>query len=234
MHLRRSLVALGLFSCLGVYAQDVLRPAVRQEYWVSGAVQGRLPEFLKDPLGHSWRLIRVRGELGYRSADVFFAGKQTYLDVNVRYKISDLLSVAYEHRFATRSSADGIRHRSILQAQFTKSFDRIDADYRFIYQHSYIEWGGQREVFPQSFPDRLQHQGLEVRSAAGHGVLHLGQQQRVVPLRYTLVARHRVLAEQGAQPGPKPDPRPRTGHRLAHAPLDLVLHVLAQPARSLT
>lgn len=151
MHLRRSLVVLALFACVGAYAQEVLRPAVRQEFWVAGAVQGRLPEFLKDPLGHSWRLIRVRGELGYRSADVFFAGKQTYLDVNLRYKISDLLSVAYEHRFAARSSELGIQHRSIVQAQLTKTFDRIDADYRFIYQHSYIEWGDQREVFRNRF-----------------------------------------------------------------------------------
>lgn len=144
-----SLVA--LLVCLGAHAQDVLRPTVRQEFWVAAAVQGRLPGFTKGLLGDGYKRFRLRNELGFRSADVFFAGKQTYLDVNLRYKISDLLSVAYEHRFATRSSAVGLQHRSIVQAQLTKSFDRLETDYRFIYQHSYIEWGGQREVFRNRF-----------------------------------------------------------------------------------
>jgi Protein of unknown function (DUF2490) len=133
-------------------AQDVLRPDVRSELWVAAAVQGRLPGFLKDPLGSDiYRRIRVRGELGYRSADVFFAGRQTYLDVNLRYKISDLVSVAFEHRFASRGSVPGLRQRSILQAQVGKAFERWEPDYRFIYQHSYIEWGNQREVFRNRF-----------------------------------------------------------------------------------
>ena len=151
MRLRGSLIALALLACTAAHAQDVLRPAVRQEYWIAAAVQGRLPGFLKDPLGDMYKRLRLRSELGYRSADVFFAGKQTYLDVNLRYKISDLLSVAYEHRFAFRTSDVGVQQRSIFQAQLTKTFTRIETDYRFIYQHSYIEWGEQREVFRNRF-----------------------------------------------------------------------------------
>lgn len=151
MPLRTSLIALALLACTASFAQEVLRPAVRQEYWLAAAMQGRLPAFLKDPLGDAYRKLRVRNEIGYRSADVFFAGKQTYLDVNLRYKISDLVSVAYEHRFAVRGNETGLRQRSIVQAQLTKTFTRIDVDYRFIYQHSYIEWGDQREVFRNRF-----------------------------------------------------------------------------------
>ena len=151
MLLRPLVLGCLVLCCAAVHAQDPLRPAVRQEYWASAAVQGRLPGFFKGILGDSYKRIRMRNELGYRSADVFFAGRQTYLDVNLRYKVSDLLSVAYEHRFATRANADGIRHRSIVQAQLTKDFDRWRTDYRFIYQHSYIEWGDQREVFRNRF-----------------------------------------------------------------------------------
>lgn len=148
----RSLIVmvLGTMS-FATLAQEVLRPDERQELWVAGAVQGRLPGFMKDVLRDTYKRLRVRSELGYRSADVFFAGKQTYLDVNLRYKISDLLSVAYEHRFARTAREIGSRQRSIVQVQLNKTFERIETDYRFIYQHSYIEWGGQREVFRNRF-----------------------------------------------------------------------------------
>lgn len=151
MRLRGSLIALALLACTGSYAQEVLRPAVRQEMWAAVAVQGRLPGFLKDALGDHYKRIRLRNEVGYRSADVFFAGRQTYLDVNLRYKISELVSVAFEHRFAARASDVGIQNRSIVQAQLAKTFTRVETDYRFIYQHSYIEWGDQREVFRNRF-----------------------------------------------------------------------------------
>lgn len=140
-----------LLPAFAANAQDALRPAVRTELWAAVAMQGRLPGFLKDRLGDTYRRIRVRNELGYRSADVFFAGRQTYLDVNLRYKISDLVNVAYEHRFASRTDAAGIQHRSIVQAQVGKAFERWEPDYRFIYQHSYIDWGDQREVFRNRF-----------------------------------------------------------------------------------
>ena len=117
MQLRPLVLGCLVLCCAAVHSQEPLRPAVRQEYWASAAVQGRLPGFFKGILGDSYKRIRMRNELGYRSSDVFFAGRQTYLDVNLRYKISDLLSVAYEHRFATRSSAVGLQHRSIVQAQ---------------------------------------------------------------------------------------------------------------------
>lgn len=151
MSLRGPCVAMALLACLGMRAQEVLRPEVRQELWVAAVVQGRLPGFTKDLLGGSYRRIRVRNELGYRSSDVFFAGRQTYLDVNLRYKVSELVSVAYEHRFASRTNAAGIRHRSIVQAQVGRAFKRWEPDYRFIYQHSYIERGRQREVFRNRF-----------------------------------------------------------------------------------
>ncbi|MBK8498067.1 MAG: DUF2490 domain-containing protein [Flavobacteriales bacterium] len=151
MRFRGPLLLLIVLACAVAQAQEALRPTVRQELWAAAAVQGRLPVFLKDLMGDSYKRVRLRNELGYRSADVFFAGKQTYLDVNLRYKISDLVSVAYEHRFASRASVAGIQHRSIVQAQIEKTFTRVETGYRFIYQHSFIEWGDQREVFRNRF-----------------------------------------------------------------------------------
>ena len=151
MSLRRALLLLVFPLAHWVQAQEVMRPDVRQELWMAAAVQGRLPTFMKEMLGDSYKRIRLRNELGYRSADVFFAGKQVYLDINLRYKINDLLSVAYEHRFATRADVTGIQNRSIFQADLAKTFTRVETEYRLIYQHSYVDWGGQREVFRNRF-----------------------------------------------------------------------------------
>lgn len=142
----------GLLLLSGVLrAQEALRPAARQELWVSGAIQGRLPLFMKDVLGDSYKRFRFRGELGYRSADVFFAGRQTYLDANIRYKADKWLYFAFEHRFAARTAAAGLRHRSIVQAELVKDFGRFAGEFRTLWQHSYVEWGGQREVFRNRF-----------------------------------------------------------------------------------
>ncbi|MBL0126842.1 MAG: DUF2490 domain-containing protein [Flavobacteriales bacterium] len=152
MRLRRSVLLLLTLCGLGaVQAQEALRPAVRTELWTAAVVQGRLPKFMKDVLGKSYKRVRMRNELGYRSADVFFAGRQTYLDVNLRYKLSSLVDVAYEHRFAIRPDQAGLQHRNIWQAEVGKSFGRWEPGYRFIYQHSYVEWGKQREVFRNRF-----------------------------------------------------------------------------------
>lgn len=137
-------IAAALHSML--LAQEPLRPAQRQEIWVSAALSSRLPEAWRGPLGRHYKKIRVRGELGYRSADTFFAGRQIFLDVNVRYKAAKWLFLAFEHRFAGRTGDPGLRNRSILQAEAQKAMGRLTAEYRFIYQHSYVEWTGQREV----------------------------------------------------------------------------------------
>lgn len=143
---------LGLVLLLLVFigpagAQDVLRPAVRQETWGSIGVRGRLPGFFKDMMGKdTYKRFRLGGELGYRSADVFFAGRQFYVEGTMHYKISDLLSVGAEHRFSDRSN-DRSRQRSVVQVMVDKEWDRFSAGYRFMYQHTYVEFGGQREVF---------------------------------------------------------------------------------------
>lgn len=145
-----------LIACLALApavsrAQDALRPATRSEVWASAAVQGRLPVFLKDVLGGSYKNLRMRSELGYRSTDVFFEGRQFYLDVNLRYKLDKGVAVAFEHRFAKRASADGLRHRSIVQLELDRNVGRFSLGYRSLWQHSYVEWGGQREVFRNRF-----------------------------------------------------------------------------------
>ena len=148
---RKAVLASLVLLANAAAAQEPLRPAQRQELWVSAAVTSRLPESLHGLLGRRYDRFRVRGELGYRSADVFFAGRQIYLDVNLRFKPKKWLALAFEHRFAGRNGTPGLRNRSIVQAEMQKEFGRAIAEYRFIYQHSFIEWGGQREVFRNRF-----------------------------------------------------------------------------------
>ncbi len=149
--LRALVVFLALLPALCGAAQEALRPATRQELWLSGVVQGRLPAFLKDRLGSAYKDLRVRSELGYRSTDVFFEGRQVYLDVNLRYRLAKGVAVAFEHRFAKRAAADGLRHRSIVQLELDHSIGRFSGAYRVLWQHAYIPFGGQREVFRNRF-----------------------------------------------------------------------------------
>jgi hypothetical protein len=143
---RRALLIGTAFWAVSALAQEPLRPATRQEWWLSAAVQGRLPGFLAGPLGDSYKRFRLRGELGYRSTDVFYEGRQSFLDINLRYKAAKWLALAYEHRFAMRGDGSGIRNRSIVQAEAQRDWGRFTLAYRTIYQHSYIDWGGKRDV----------------------------------------------------------------------------------------
>lgn len=145
--MRRITVVAALGLALPGYAQEALRPQQRQELWLSAAVTSRLPESLRGDLGTHYKRIRLRGELGYRSADVFFAGRQVFVDLNARYKATKWLTLAVEHRFAGRTGQAGLRNRSIIEAEAERRSGRSTATYRFIYQHSYVELGGQREVF---------------------------------------------------------------------------------------
>lgn len=136
------------FLCV---AQERLRPDTRQELWVSAAVQGGAPKPICNLFEDSFcDRLRFGAELGYRSADVFFAGRQVYLDLKGSFKLNGPLSVGFEHRFAARGQQP-MEQRTILELRFKESFDRLNLSYRFNYQHSYIEWGDQREVLRNRF-----------------------------------------------------------------------------------
>lgn len=151
MRLRAPLLLVMLALPLLLAAQEALRPAQRSELWAAAAMTGRLPLFLKNALGDSYKHFRVRNELGYRSTDAFFAGRQFYLDMNLRYRLAKNVHLAYEHRFAKRPNEAGLRNRSIVQLEIEKGLGRFDLGYRGLWQHGYIDWGGQREVFRNKF-----------------------------------------------------------------------------------
>jgi hypothetical protein len=153
MHtLRNTLLVLGTTLLLGpvACAQDALEPARSQEFWLSMAVKGRPPVFLKDLLGDHYKRIRLAGELGYRSADNFFAGNQVYVDLSARYKVSKLLSLGAEYRYAARIQSPD-RQRIGLQATLEKSFDRLDLGYRFTWQRNYLDQGRTRTLLRNQF-----------------------------------------------------------------------------------
>lgn len=144
----RGVHALGfLVLALPGLAQEALRPAQRQEAWLSAAFATRLPDAWRGSLGTYYKRIRVKGELGYRSADEFLSGRQTYLELNARYKARKWLQLAMEHRFSLKAGSSALRHRSLVQATASRKWGRTEAAWRIIYQHSYVPWGKEREVF---------------------------------------------------------------------------------------
>jgi hypothetical protein len=144
------LLSLVLVSSAMHAQEPALRPDVRQELWLSAGVQGRAPKFLKDPLGDHYKRIRLSGQLGYRSADNFFAGRQLYSDVAVRYKLTDWLSVASEYRYAVRVGSAN-RQRIGFQARAGHKVGRFDLDYRFTWQRNYLERDRQRTLLRNRF-----------------------------------------------------------------------------------
>lgn len=144
------LIALVLATHWATAQEPALRPQLRQELWLGVGVQGRAPKFLKDALGDHYKRIRLSGELGYRSADNFFAGRQLYTDLGVRYKLNDWLSLGTEYRYAARiGNAD--RHRIGFQARAGHKVGRFDLGYRFTWQRNYLERDRQRTLLRNRF-----------------------------------------------------------------------------------
>lgn len=148
--MRHLLLALLLLP-LSTMAQEPPRPELRQELWTSIGIRGRVPTFLHPVIGDGIiRNLRLSADLGYRSSDVFFAGRQVYIDLGGRYKLSDLVSVGIQQRVAFRP--DGTtRNRTELTLDLSHDVERLELGYRFNYQHNYLEWGEQREVFRNRF-----------------------------------------------------------------------------------
>lgn len=147
----RSLALFAILSGLVVHAQDPLRPETRQELWTSIGVRGKVPVFLHPIVGDEViRRLRLSGDLGYRSADVFFAGRQIYVDLGARYKVNDWLNVGTEFRNAHRPDGT-IRNRLGLMADLSHDIQRYSLGYRLNYQHNFLEWGQVREVFRNRF-----------------------------------------------------------------------------------
>jgi hypothetical protein len=127
------------------------QPVMSEEFWGSLIVHGRAPKFLNDVIGKDVRKrFRLKGEMGYRSADTFFAGRQVYFDGSIRYTFSDLLKVGVEQRYAMRPGREN-RTRTALKIYLGQSFGRLDLGYRFVYQHNYRELGRVRELFRNRF-----------------------------------------------------------------------------------
>ncbi|MGV3637419.1 MAG: DUF2490 domain-containing protein [Flavobacteriales bacterium] len=147
---RKLLFLVGLLTAGGAFAQERQRPELKQELWASFGVQGR-PSVLEGLLGKEVvKRLRTSAEIGYRSADSFFAGRQFYLDLGATYKISDRITAGGEYRYAYRSD-DRNRQRLGGMVQYKTEVDRFDLAYRLTYQHNFREPGDVREVFRNKF-----------------------------------------------------------------------------------
>lgn len=145
--MRRQLLILFVsLSTASVAQDDRLRPLQQQELWTSLSVRGALPGFMENVVGkNAFKRFRLTGELGYRSADTFFAGRQLYTDLGARYKVSDHWLVGVEHRIAFRPGQTN-RNRSGLMVNYRTEWKRFKFDHRLTYQHNYRDFGDQREV----------------------------------------------------------------------------------------
>ena len=132
---------LALLPLVAAAQEPPLKAALREELWISVGARGRAPQFLKEALGDHYKRIRLSAEGGYRSADNFFAGRQLYLDLGGRYKVTDLLGLGVEYRYANRGEQQPDRQRIGLQAFLEHALDRWDIDYRFTWQREFREEG---------------------------------------------------------------------------------------------
>jgi hypothetical protein len=140
-----TIAALFMLICQARGQDEPLKPQLRQEMWISAGVKGRAPVFLQELLGDQYGRILLTGELGYRSADNFFAGRQIYTDLGARYKVTKWLSMGAEYRYAARYNAAD-RQRLGLRAWAGHSLGRLDLGYRFTFQRNYLERDRQRTI----------------------------------------------------------------------------------------
>ena len=145
-----SVLAVAALSTQLVQAQERLRPATAEETWLSVGIQGR-PSILRPWLGEPLtKRLRTNSELGFRSADSFFAGRQFYVDLGAGYKVSDKVVVGGEFRYAYRSEAAD-RQRACLLFEYTTELERLELGYRFDYQHNFRPYGEEREILRNKF-----------------------------------------------------------------------------------
>ncbi|MEZ4756969.1 MAG: DUF2490 domain-containing protein [Flavobacteriales bacterium] len=149
--MRLLLLSLLLPSTVLLHAQEALRPARNTGLWTSFGVKADAPAFLKDVLGEDrYKRLDLAAETGFRTGDELADGNQLFFDGSARYKIADWIDVGIEQRIAFRNGERN-RHRSGVRVSMEKKVDRVELDYRFIYQHNYRPWGERREVLRNRF-----------------------------------------------------------------------------------
>jgi hypothetical protein len=126
-----------LLAPLAICAQERARPVQAEELWTSFSISGRPPKFFNDLIGKETRKkFRLGAELGRRSNDNFYGGRQILTDLSIRYSITDSLSIGVEHRYSYRpDQAD--RQRSGIAMNYERPFGKLKVDYRLAFQHTY-------------------------------------------------------------------------------------------------
>lgn len=144
------LLSLALLPLWAVAQEPALKPSTQQELWLSFGLEGRAPKFLKDAMGAQYKRIRWNSELGYRSGDNFFSGKQLYGDLGLRYKVTEWLSLATEYRYSMRPQSSD-RQRLSFQARAKHTIGRFDLGYRGAYQVTYLSRDRTRPLLRNRF-----------------------------------------------------------------------------------
>ncbi len=123
-----------------VHAQEVARPQLSNATWISAQVRGNVPFGIGKALGKHYEAIRLSGDVGYRTADNFFAGRQIYGEGGIRYKLNKTFALAGEYRYADRGPNRTNRQRLQVTGQAGWKFGRTSVDYRLIHQWTYRKY----------------------------------------------------------------------------------------------
>lgn len=117
----------------------VAKPKVDGQLWLSAGADfkpfrkksGRVsqPRFFRN--------LRMNGELGWKMDDNASRTKQVNLDAGAKYPLTSFMSVGAEYRYSIRPDKTN-RSRIDLQLWLKWKKDRIRADYRFEYEHTFI------------------------------------------------------------------------------------------------
>lgn len=139
-------IVAALLLPLGGAAQEPLRPATSTGTWLSAQVRGGAPGFMHQLLGRPADKIRLSGELGVRTADNFFGGRQLYAEAGARYKVSKKIGLSADYRYADRGRYQSNRQRVQLTAAYDHSVRRWNFDYRLVQQ-----WTFRRNNTPSTY-----------------------------------------------------------------------------------
>ena len=131
-------------------------PDQQQQLWASFGLKGQLPSVFDDMIGEKARKrIRLGAEVGYRSTDAFFAGRQVYLDLEMRYKVSKLVDIGIEQRFAYLPDSKN-RQRTGLKVMVSETFDRLTmADHELFFARVVEVAPGRLKEPPLLYSSRL-------------------------------------------------------------------------------
>lgn len=115
------------------------RPGTDVQFWpsLSAEIKPFRRKDAKDTQMRFFRDLRASGELGWKFNEGAAQLKQFNIDAGISYPLFKFMRLGAEYRYSIRDRYTTNRHRLDLQLWLKYKFDRLQADYRFEYEHSF-------------------------------------------------------------------------------------------------